>query len=113
MPGPLADVRVVELAGVGPAPFCGMTLADLGAEVVRVDRADVVVGDHTTRTRYDLHNRGKRSIGVDLKKPVPVAILYWTADPVWEGGIRFYEDVYKRDARVLKGLDSSFRLADR
>ncbi len=69
MPGPLADVRVVELAGMGPAPFCGMTLADLGAEVIRVDRADVVVGDQTTRTRYDLHNRGKRSIGVDLKKP--------------------------------------------
>jgi alpha-methylacyl-CoA racemase len=45
-----------------------MVLADLGADVVRVDRADEVSGDHTTRTRYDLHNRGKRSIGVNLKK---------------------------------------------
>jgi len=66
--GPLADVHVIELAGLGPAPFCGMVLADLGADVIRVDRADEVSGDHTTRTRYDLHNRGKRSIGVNLKK---------------------------------------------
>lgn len=68
MPGPLADVHVIELAGLGPAPFCGMVLADLGADVIRVDRADEVVGHHTSRTRYDLHNRGKRSIGINLKK---------------------------------------------
>ena len=67
MPGPLSSIRVIELAGLGPAPFCGMVLADLGADVVRVDRADAVVGRHTSSTRYDLHNRGKRSIGVNLK----------------------------------------------
>jgi alpha-methylacyl-CoA racemase len=66
--GPLQGIRVVELAGLGPTPFCGMVLADLGADVVRVDRADQVVGCHTSSTRYDLHNRGKSSIGVDLKR---------------------------------------------
>ncbi|MBE9375801.1 CoA transferase [Saccharopolyspora sp. HNM0983] len=59
--GPLAGVRVVELAGIGPAPFCGMLLADLGADVVRVDRPGASGGQH------DLLNRGKRSIAVDLK----------------------------------------------
>lgn len=65
--GPLAGIRVVELAGLGPAPFCGMVLADLGAEVIRVDRATDVVGGHSHSTRYDILNRGKRSIGVNLK----------------------------------------------
>lgn len=55
------------MAGLGPAPFCGMVLADLGADVVRVDRAASVTAGHTSSTRHDLHNRGKRSIGVDLK----------------------------------------------
>lgn len=75
MPGPLAGVTVVEMAGLGPAPFCGMVLADLGAEVVRVDRAAVATGEHTSSTRLDLHNRGKRSIGVDLKKPEGVEVV--------------------------------------
>jgi alpha-methylacyl-CoA racemase len=65
--GPLHGIRVVEIAGLGPAPFCAMVLADLGADVVRVDRADRVIGEHTDSTRYDLQNRGKSSIGVDLK----------------------------------------------
>ena len=42
--GPLSGVRVVELAGIGPGPFCGMMLADMGADVIRVDRADAVRG---------------------------------------------------------------------
>ncbi len=67
MTGPLQGMRVVEIAALGPAPFCGMVLADLGAEVVRVDRADAVTGGHTSSTRNDLMGRGKRSIGVDLK----------------------------------------------
>jgi alpha-methylacyl-CoA racemase len=58
--GPLAGVRVVELAGLGPAPFCSMLLADLGADVVRVDRPTAPAG-------RDLLNRGKRSVQVDLK----------------------------------------------
>lgn len=61
--GPLAGVKVVEFAGIGPGPFCGMLLADLGADVVRIDRADSV-----GRTEPDLMNRGKRSIAIDLKQ---------------------------------------------
>ena len=62
--GPLAGVRVVELAGLGPAPFAAMLLADLGAEVVRVDRPAGVGA-----ARQDVVNRGKRSVAVDLKAP--------------------------------------------
>lgn len=59
MTGPLAGLRVLELGGVGPAPFCGMMLADLGAEVIRVNRP----GDK----RYRVLDRGRRSIFIDLK----------------------------------------------
>lgn len=64
--GPLAGVRVVELAGIGPAPFAAMLLADLGADVVRVERpsGQLVL---FTDPRFDLLNRGKRSVFVDLK----------------------------------------------
>ncbi|MEH0974684.1 CaiB/BaiF CoA-transferase family protein [Micromonospora sp. CPCC 205546] len=67
--GPLAGVRVIELAGIGPGPFAAMMLADLGADVVRVDRVtDVDPGAFGT-PHPDLLNRGRRSIGVDLKSP--------------------------------------------
>jgi alpha-methylacyl-CoA racemase len=88
MAGPLHGIRVVELAGLGPGPFCGMVMADLGADVVRVDRADQVTGGHTTSTRHDLHNRGKRSIGIDLKHPRGVEVmlgLVGGADALIEG----------------------------
>jgi alpha-methylacyl-CoA racemase len=62
--GPLAGVSVVELAGIGPGPFAAMMLADMGADVIRVDRADTV---GTGATRADVLNRGRRSIAVDLK----------------------------------------------
>ncbi|GGV03974.1 CaiB/BaiF CoA transferase family protein [Streptomyces spectabilis] len=65
--GPLDGVRVVELAGIGPGPFAAMLLADLGADVVRVDRpggAGLAVDP-----AYDLTNRNKRSVLVDLKAP--------------------------------------------
>ena len=68
--GPLEGVTVVEIASIGPGPFCGMMLADLGADVVRVDRADAVHGPAVTGSSLDLMNRGKRSIGIDLKNPV-------------------------------------------
>jgi len=67
MPGPLNGLTVVELAGLGPAPFCGMVLADLGADVVRVDRVAGERGSPLLPPEYDLHQRGKRSIAVDLK----------------------------------------------
>ncbi|MUN36405.1 CaiB/BaiF CoA transferase family protein [Actinomadura litoris] len=63
--GPLSGVRVVELAGIGPAPFAAMLLADLGADVVRIDRVSAV-GDAATGGT-DFTNRGKRSVAVDLK----------------------------------------------
>jgi len=62
--GPLAGVRVVELAGIGPVPLAGMLLADLGADVVRVDRPDNVP---IIPPETDITSRGKRSVIVDLK----------------------------------------------
>lgn len=64
MPGPLSGLTIVEMAGLGPAPFCGMMLADMGARVVRVDRA----GPKPWGVD-DTLGRGRRSIAVDLKKP--------------------------------------------
>ena len=66
MTGPLAGLRVVELAGIGPAPFAGMLLADLGADVVRVDRPGGPALAVVPPER-DLLGRGKRSVALDLK----------------------------------------------
>lgn len=88
MSGPLGGIRVVELAGIGPAPFCGMVLADLGADVVRVDRPPGADGLQLVPPRFDLHNRGKRSIAVDLKQSDGVGIvldLVAGADALIEG----------------------------
>ncbi|HEX2404681.1 MAG TPA: CoA transferase, partial [Acidimicrobiia bacterium] len=88
MTGPLQGMRVVEIAALGPAPFCGMVLSDLGADVVRVDRADAVTGGHTGSTRNDLLGRGKSSIGVDLKHEEGVRVvlrLVQSADALIEG----------------------------
>lgn len=68
--GPLAGLRIIEFAGIGPGPFCGMLLADLGAEVVQIDRpggamAAYAVADH----RRNFLNRGRRSLVLDLKSP--------------------------------------------
>ena len=70
--GPLAGVRVIEIAGIGPGPFAAMLLADLGAEVLRVDRVESVGagwGDPT----LDFLGRGRRSVAVNLKHPDGVA----------------------------------------
>jgi alpha-methylacyl-CoA racemase len=77
--GPLAGVRVVELAGIGPAPFAGMMLADMGADVIRVDRADAM-RPATGRPSRDLLARGRRSIGVDLKHPQGLETVLRLAD---------------------------------
>jgi alpha-methylacyl-CoA racemase len=63
MPGPLQDLRVVEMAGLGPAPFCGMLLADMGAEVVRIER----VGTRPDKT--DILTRGRSILQLDLRSP--------------------------------------------
>ena len=62
--GPLKGLRVVEFAGLGPAPFAAMLLADMGADVVRLERSQ---GDNLLGIDYDVLNRGKRSVAVDLK----------------------------------------------
>jgi alpha-methylacyl-CoA racemase len=67
--GPLAGIRVVELAGIGPCPFCAMLLADLGAEVIRVDRPG------PPPSLVDLTSRGKRRVIVDLKHPQGAGVV--------------------------------------
>ena len=71
--GPLAGIRVVELPNIGPVQFAGMLLSDLGAEVLRVDRASDVATGRTVAggnaSPYSVIDRGRRSVGVDLKHP--------------------------------------------
>ncbi len=69
MAGPLSGIKIVEIAGIGPGPFSGMALSDLGADVVRVDRAAQVNPDNFGRPHLEPMYRGRRSIGVDLKHP--------------------------------------------
>lgn len=67
--GVLSGYRVIELAGIGPAPMCAMLLSDMGADVIRIDRvADAGLGVQV-QTKYSLLNRGRRSIALDLKRP--------------------------------------------
>jgi alpha-methylacyl-CoA racemase len=84
----LQGVKIVELAGIGPGPFAGMLLSDMGAEIVRVDRAQQVnPGTFTTKNLEPLF-RGRRSIGVDLKSPEGVELvlsLVEQADALFEG----------------------------
>jgi alpha-methylacyl-CoA racemase len=69
--GPLSGVKVVEIASIGPGPFCAMMLSDLGAEVIRVDR----LGSGAGPVPYDPLYRGRRSIAVDLKHPDGRAVV--------------------------------------
>ncbi|MEZ0313253.1 MAG: CaiB/BaiF CoA transferase family protein [Myxococcota bacterium] len=83
----LKGLKVLELAAIGPAPFCGMMLADFGADVVRIERP-VAKRGLTTELGRDVLNRGKRSIAIDLKHPEGVAIaleLVAKADIIIEG----------------------------
>jgi alpha-methylacyl-CoA racemase len=86
--GPLSGIKVIEIAGIGPGPFCGMMLSDMGAEVLRVDRAQSVRPDQVSEPSLDLLARGRRSVGVDLKNPKGVeAVLRLAehADVLYEG----------------------------
>jgi alpha-methylacyl-CoA racemase len=89
MAGPLAGYRIIEIAGIGPGPFCAMLLADMGADVVRVDRAERASGDSSAAPPYyDVMGRGRRSIAVDLKNPDGVETvlkLVESADGLIEG----------------------------
>ncbi|QKS00576.1 CoA transferase [Sphingomonas sp. CL5.1] len=73
--GPLGDLRIIEIAGLGPTPSCGMLLGDMGADVIRVDRiasADLPV---ELPTRFNLRDRNKRSVAIDLKRSEGLAAL--------------------------------------
>ncbi|MDA1299855.1 MAG: CaiB/BaiF CoA-transferase family protein [Proteobacteria bacterium] len=81
--GPLAGTKIIELAGIGPGPFCGMMLADMGAEVIRVDRAG-----GAGRGGRDVLARGRKSIAIDLKHARGrelVLTLCQEADALFEG----------------------------
>ncbi len=86
--GPLQGVKVVELAGLGPAPFCGMLLADMGAEVIRIDRKSGGGAPIAIDPASDILNRGRRSVAMDLKSPDAIEatlILLEKADIFIEG----------------------------
>ena len=81
--GPLTGTKIIELAGIGPGPFCGMLLSDMGAEVIRVDRA----GGPAYRPK-DVLTRGRKSIAVDLKSDAGrevVLKLCESSDALFEG----------------------------
>ncbi len=86
--GPLKGIKVLEIAGIGPGPFCAMMLADMGADVVRIDRAGNVRGGDPALPPGDVLNRGRRSVGVDLKSPEGVEVvlsMVEQADALLEG----------------------------
>jgi alpha-methylacyl-CoA racemase len=88
MPGPLSGYRVIEIAGIGPGPFAAMMLADMGAEVVRVERAQAVRGPAPATPHFDVLLRGRRNVALDLKHPDGVATLLdlvESADALIEG----------------------------
>ena len=81
--GPLHGIRIIELAGIGPGPFCGMMLSDMGAEVIRIDR----IGTNSRRPK-DVLARNRRSLALDLKQPQGVETvlrLVESADALFEG----------------------------
>ena len=86
--GPLEGVRIIEFQGIGPGPFCGMILSDMGADIVRIDRAANVPEEAPDAPPGDLLARGRRSIGIDLKNPAGVETalkLIEGADALFEG----------------------------
>jgi len=86
--GPLAGIKVLEVAGIGPGPFCGMMLADMGADIVRIDRADRVRGGDPAKPPADVLARGRRSLAIDLKQAEGVEVvlrLVEQADVIIEG----------------------------
>jgi alpha-methylacyl-CoA racemase len=73
--GPLAGLRIIEIAGIGPGPFAAMMLADMGATVIRVERAQAVRGAAPDDPHWDILLRGRRNVAIDLKNPRGVETL--------------------------------------
>ena len=82
--GPLHGIKILEFSGIGPGPYCGMLLADLGADVIRLSR----INQKGSHNKYDIHNRSKRSIVADLKNPKTleeIKKLIQQMDVIFEG----------------------------
>lgn len=86
--GPLSGFKIIEIAGIGPGQFCGMLLADMGAQLIRIDRkSDAVLGIGMP-AKFNLMNRSRPAIAVDLKRPAGVELvlkLCEGADALFEG----------------------------
>jgi len=106
--GPLSGLKIVEFAGIGPGPFCGMLLSDLGADVIRIDRK----GQGRGGSPADVTARGRRSVALDLKQPASIEAclkLLESADGLIEGfrpGVMErlglgYADVAARNPRII------------
>jgi alpha-methylacyl-CoA racemase len=112
--GPLAGVRAVEFAGIGPGPMCGMLLSDMGAQVLRIDRIEPSGLGLEKPPRFDVLNRGRRSAAIDLKTVDGVALaldVVAHADVLIEGfrpgtmeriGLG-PDDCFKRNERLVYG----------
>ncbi len=86
--GPLSGIKILEFQGIGPGPFCAMMLSDMGAEIVRIDRAQNVDPDASGPPSLDFLGRGRRSVGVDLKHPEGIETclrMIERADAILEG----------------------------
>jgi alpha-methylacyl-CoA racemase len=117
--GPLSGVRVIEIAGAGPAPFCAMMLSDLGADVVRIDRipdleVDTTTGPGMASFADGVLGRGRRSVAIDLKSAEGVAVvldLVADSDALLEGfrpGVMERlgigpEECFRRNPRLVFG----------
>lgn len=114
MSGPLHGIRIVELAGIGPGPYACMLLADAGADVLRVDRASGAPRPVGQGASWDVLNRSRRSVAVDLKHPAGVGLvldLVERADGLiegWRPGVAERlglgpQDVWARNPRLVYG----------
>ncbi len=86
--GPLAGFRIIEIAGIGPGPFCGMLLADMGAELIRIDRPGGAGAGIDIPDKYNVLIRGRPTVTVDLKTPAGVELvlrLCENANAMFEG----------------------------
>lgn len=86
--GPLQGVKIIEIAGIGPGPFAAMLLADMGAEVLRVERPSGTMASNWPRPELNILGRGRRCVCIDIKHPDGVALvldLVQRADGLFEG----------------------------
>lgn len=86
--GPLTNIKILEIAGIGPGQFCGMLLADMGAKIIRIDRVEDAGLGIPMPVEYNLMNRSRKTITVDLKKPQGIELILKmceTSDAIFEG----------------------------